>query len=91
MACFFLALKMARYSSGTRSRNSRATRPRKILASRGLAIGPPVNFICGPTGAKKSYKLYLHREISIWINNKAYQKSSSLPMQRRNLKAMELK
>ena len=60
IACFFLALKIAKYSSGTSSENSAAIRPLMRFASRGLAIGPPDNFICGPIGAKKSVKLYLH-------------------------------
>ena len=59
MACFFLAPKIATYSSGTRSRNSRPIRPLQRFASRGLVIGPSDNFICGPIGAKKSFKLYL--------------------------------
>ena len=51
MACFFLALKITTYSSGTRSRNSRAVRPLKRFASRGLVIGAAIIVICGPIGA----------------------------------------
>ena len=61
MACFFLALKITTYSSGTRSRNSRDTRPLMMFVKRGLVIDPSDNFIFGPIGAKKSFKLYLHK------------------------------
>ena len=38
MACFFLALKIATYSSGTRRRYSRPTTLLTRFADRGLAI-----------------------------------------------------